>query len=250
MIVLSVGMPRAGSGWHYNLVHDLVQTTGCADARQIRERYHLQGILTEVNCNIGVLSMRRLAMVALPALLGNTFVIKAHAGPTAASRLLQRLGLLRITYIYRDPRDAMLSAYDYGQRALRKGHPNAFSHLTDFQKSVDFIMEYVRIWEKWMKEKDVLIARYEDLLTDYDNETDRLVGFLKLNRSRLEARAEHSRSVREVIDHYRPGAAEGQQGLHFFKGKIGRFRESYNTEEQVILKERLGIYLQRMGYEA
>jgi len=242
MIVLSVGMPRAGSGWHYNLIHDLMKTTGCADARDIRERYRLQSILTEVNCNIGVLSARRLAMVSVPALLGNTFVIKAHAGPTSASRLLQSLGLLRITYIYRDPRDAMLSAYDYGQRALKKGRPNAFSHLTDFQKSVDFILEYVRIWEKWMKEQNVLIARYEDLLTDYDNEAARLAGFLKLDGGRPE--------VRNVIDGYRPGAADGQQGLHFFKGRIGRFREAYNAGEQAILKEKLGLYLQQMGYEA
>lgn len=241
MIVLSVGMPRAGSGWHYNLVHDLMETTGCADARDIRERYRLQNILTEVNCNIGVLSARRLVRVALPALTGNTFVIKAHAGPTSAARLLQRLDLLRITYIYRDPRDAMLSAYDYGQRALKKGRPNAFSHLTDFQKSLDFIMEYVRIWEKWMMEKDVLIARYEDLLTDYERETARLVGFLKLNGN--------SPEVRKVIDGYRPGAAEGQQGLHFYKGKIGRFREAYSVEEQTILKEKLGAHLQRMRYE-
>jgi len=242
MIVLSVGMPRAGSGWHYNLVHGLMKTTGCADARDIREKYRLQNILTEVNCNIGVLSARRLAMVILPALMGNTFVIKAHAGPTSASRLLQRFGLLRITYIYRDPRDAMLSAYDYGQRALKKGRPNAFSHLTDFQKSLDFILDYVHIWERWMNEKNVLVARYEDLLTNYDREVTRLVGFLKLNGSKPE--------VQKAIDDYRPGAAEGQQGLHFYKGKIGRFRESYSSEEQAILKEKLGIYLQRMGYEA
>ncbi|HUE98758.1 MAG TPA: sulfotransferase domain-containing protein [Anaerolineales bacterium] len=242
MIVLSVGMPRAGSGWHYNLVHDLLKTTGCADAREIRERYRLHSILTEVNCNIGVLSARRLALVALPALVGNTFVIKAHAGPTSASRLLQRLDLLRITYIYRDPRDAMLSAYDYGQRALKKGHPNAFSHLTDFQKSVDFLMDYIRIWKKWMKERNVLIARYEDLLTDYDHEVVRLVRFLKLDGSKP--------GVQKVIDAYRPGAAEGQQGLHFYKGKIGRFRESYNAEEQAILRVKLGSYLKRMGYDA
>jgi hypothetical protein len=241
MIVLSVGMPRAGSGWHYNLVNDLMKTTGCADARDIRERYRLQNILTEVNCNIGVLSTRRLALVGLPALAGNTFVIKAHAGPTSASRLLQRLSLLRITYIYRDPRDAMLSAFDYGQRAIKKGRPNAFSHLTDFQKSVDFIVEYIRIWEKWMNEKNVLMARYEDLLTDYDHEVTRLVGFLNLNGNKVE--------VQKVIDGYRPGAAEGQQGLHFFKGKIGRFRESYSAEEQAILGEKLGPYLERMGYE-
>ena len=36
-------------------------------------RFHLESVLTEVNCNIGVLSARRLAMVSVPALLGNTF---------------------------------------------------------------------------------------------------------------------------------------------------------------------------------
>jgi sulfotransferase family protein len=241
MVVLSVGMPRAGSGWHYNLIHDLMQTTDCADARDLRVKYRLQSVLTEVNNNIGVLSVRRLGMVAIPALMGNTFVIKAHAGPTSASRLLQSLGLLRVTYIYRDPRDAMLSAFDYGQRALTKGRPNAFSHLTDFQKSLDFILEYVHIWEKWMNENNVLIARYEDLLTNYDEEVRRLLGFLTLDGSRPE--------VQKVIETYRPGAAKGQQGLHFYKGKIGRFRESYSAAEQKVLAERLGPSLKRMGYD-
>lgn len=242
MIVLSVGMPRAGSGWHYNLIHDLMKTTGCADARDIREKYGLQNILTEVNCNIGVLSVRRLGMVTIPALMGNTFVIKAHAGPTSTSRLLSTLGLLRITYIYRDPRDAMLSAYDFGQRALTKGRPNAFSHLSDFEKSLDFIMDYVRIWEKWMNEKNVLVARYEDLLTNYDAESAKLVDYLKLDGNKPE--------VQEVIAQYRPGANDGQQGLHFYKGKIGRFRESYTEAQQKILNDQLGAWLVQMGYEA
>ena len=241
MIVLSVGMPRAGSGWHYNLIHDLMETAGYIDARDIREKYRLQGILTEVNCNIGVLSARRLGMVTLPALAGDDFVIKAHAGPSSSSRLVQSLGLMRITYIYRDPRDAMLSAFDYGQRALQKGRPNAFSHLTDFEKSLEFIMEYIRIWEKWMSEKNVLIARYEDLLTNYDEEVTRLVEYLKLDGSRPE--------VQKVTEGYRPGAAEGQQGLHFYKGKIGRFRESYSAEQQEVLKNRMGDQLSKLGYE-
>ena len=241
MIVLSVGMPRAGSGWHYNLIHDLMKTTGCADARDIREQYRLQRILTEVNCNIGVLSLRRLGMVTIPALMGKTFVIKAHSSPTRWSRLLSTLGLLRITYIYRDPRDAMLSAYDYGQRAIEKGRPNAFSHLSDFEKSVDFMEEYVRIWEKWQAKQNVLIARYEDLLMEYETESARLVEFLQLDGGRPE--------VQKEIEKYRPGQAEGQQGLHFYKGKIGRFRESYSEEEQAILAERLGSYLQKMGYK-
>lgn len=241
MIVLSVGMPRAGSGWHYNLIHDLMATTGCAEARDIRKRFHLEKILTEVNCNIGVLSARRLAMVAVPALLGNTFVIKAHAGPTVWSRLLLGLGLLRITYIYRDPRDAMLSAFDYGQRALTKGRPNAFSYLADFDKSLDFIRDYVYIWKKWTRQKRVLLARYEDLLNNYEAESGRLLDYLQLDGGRPK--------VREVIEKYRPENAEGQQGTHFFKGKIGRFRNVYTMEQQKILADWFGPYLSPMGYE-
>jgi hypothetical protein len=241
MIYLSVGMPRAGSGWHYNLINDLMKTAGCVEARDIREKFRLQKILTEVNCNIGVLSARRLGMATIPALTGNSYVIKAHAGPTTSSRLLQRVGLLRITYIFRDPRDAMLSAYEYGQRALQKGRPNAFSHLTDFDKSIAFIMDYVRIWEKWTKERDVLIARYEDLLTDYDGEAARLVGFLRLRADQPE--------VRRVTDAFRPEKGEGQQGLHFFKGKIGRFREAYSKAQQAVLNEKMGAFIARMGYE-
>ncbi len=242
MIVLCVGMPRAGSGWHYNLIHDLMQTSGCADARDIRARFHLESVLTEVNCNIGVLSPRRLAMVSLPALMGNTFVIKAHSGPTTASRLLAKAGLLRITYIYRDPRDAMLSAFNYGQRALSKGRPNAFSYLTDFNRTLDYITDYVRIWEAWMCEKNVLITRYEDLLTNYEAEATRLVKYLGLDASRPE--------VQKVVEGYRPGNAEGQQGTHFFKGQIGRFRESYSPEQQQAMLARLGAYLSKMGYAA
>jgi hypothetical protein len=241
MIVLSVGMPRAGSGWHYNLIHDLMKTTGCADARDIREQFRLRKILTEVNCNIGVLSLRRLAMVSIPALLGKTFVIKAHAGPTLWSHLLLSLGLLRVTYIYRDPRDAMLSAHEFGRRALEKGLPNAFSHLIDFEKSAEFIEEYVHIWEKWKDEKDVLIARYEDLLRNYDAEVTRLVEFLQLDGSRPEVCA--------VIEEYRPGKAGAQQGLHFYKGQIGRFRESYSAGQQASLAKRFSPYLEQMGYD-
>ncbi len=240
MIVVCVGMPRAGSGWHYNLIHDLMRTTGCAEARAIRTRFHLEKVLTEVNCNIGALSARRLAMVAVPALLGNTFVIKAHAGPTAASRFLAGAGLLRIAYIYRDPRDAMLSAFNYGQRALSKGRPNAFSHLTDFDRSLDFITDYVRIWEAWMRQKSVLVSRYEDLLTNYDDEFERVAKYLDVEQGRPE--------VQQVVEDYRPGNAEGHQGTHFFKGQIGRFRQSYSQEQQKVLAARLGGYLSRMGY--
>ena len=242
MIVLSVGMPRAGSGWHYNIIHDLMEAAGYDEARDIREKYRLQNILTEVNVNIGVLSLRRLGMVMIPSLMGKDFVLKAHAGPTFWSWTLSSLGLLQILYIYRDPRDAMLSAYEYGQRSIAKGRPNFFSRLTNFEETLDFMTDYIHIWEDWMSEKNVLTARYENLLTNYDAEMERLLAYLKLDAA--------DEKFKAVIEEYRPGKADaGQQGLHFFKGKIGRYKEAYTNAEQAQMAERFGESLSKMGYE-
>jgi len=243
MIVLAAGMPRAGSAWHYNLIHDLMATTGCDDGREIRAQFGLESVLTEVNCNIGVLSLRRLALVTRPALLGHTFVIKAHAAPTVWARALMQGGLMRAAYIYRDPRDAMLSAQEYGRRVLEKqGRPNAFSHLTDFQKTLEFFAAYVRGWEQWMKVPGVLKTRYEDLLQNYEAEALRLARFLGVDAEGEPARA--------VVAKYRPGGdVQGQQGMHYYKGQIGRFREHYSPEEQSMLAQKFGRALEEMGYD-
>ena len=107
----------------------------------------------------------------------------------------------------------MLSTYDYGQHALQKGRPNAFSHLTDFQKGLDFIMEYVRIWDKWTKAKHVLIARYEDLLTNYDAETTGWREYLKLNGSEPE--------VQKVTGGIVPARQRGNRVCIFTRGGSG-----------------------------
>jgi hypothetical protein len=242
MIILSVGMPRAGSGWYYNLTNDFMLANGARNARQVRERYRLHSILTEVNCNIGALTPRRLTAVMVPSLLGNTFVIKAHAGPTPLALQMIRLGMIQATYIYRDPRDAMLSAMENGQRARQRGRPNAFSHLTDFEAALDFTLANVRIWESWMKCETILHTRYEDLLTNYEVETRRLVTFLGLDQE--------DATLNSVIDKYHPDKAQSdQKGLHFSQGKIGRFRQKLPADQQEILAGKLGSQLGRMGYE-
>lgn len=242
MIILSVGMPRAGSGWHYNLIHDLVFASGGKNAREIRQEFHLEKILTEVNCNISALTMRRLFSVLPATIAGNTFVIKAHSGATAVSDLFIKSNWMKTTYIYRDPRDAMLSAMDYGRRTLEKGRPNAFSHLTDLDISIDFMLKYCVIWETWIARKSVLTARYEDLLQNYDLEAGKLMDFLKIKKN--------DPSITAVIEKYRPGQAkENRDGLHFFKGQIGRFRERFSADEQNKMTKKFSPYLIKMGYE-
>ncbi len=242
MIILSIGMPRAGSGWFYNLTNDLVLASGAQDARQIRRRFRLQNILTEVNCNIGAFTLRRTLSVLAPSLLGNTFVIKAHAGPTPIVLNLIRLGAILPTYIYRDPRDAMLSALENGQRARQQGRENAFSPLVDFNAALEFIRTYIDISEAWLNCPQSLSIRYEDLLVDYETQAARLAAFLKFDPQQS--------PYSQVIERYRPeSASSDQKGLHFSHGKIGRFRNKMSPDQQAILSEAFGAYLERMGYE-
>src|SRR3990172_9720633 len=142
MLILAAGMPRAGSGLHYNLVHDLVVAAGGQDARAIRRRFLLSPFLTEVNCNIRTLSTKRLAPVLVPSMLGNTFAIKTHSGPTPMALRLIRSQRMRVTYIFRDPRAALLSAFEYGQRARAVGRHNAFAKLETIEQAIEFVKLY------------------------------------------------------------------------------------------------------------
>ena len=134
----------------------------------------------------------------------------------------------------------MLSAMEYGNRGAQTDRPNAFSDLTDFDRAVEFMARYVRISEGWTRERGVLISRYENLLGDYDTEAGRLAGFLGLDTA--------SAAVKDAIVRYRPESAEGRQGTHFVKGRIGRFRQVFSPDQQRALAERFGAYLRRMGY--
>jgi hypothetical protein len=242
MIILSVGMPRAGSGWYYNLTNSIMLASGARDARQIRQRYHLQSILTEVNCNIGTLTFKRLLPVLIPSLIGNTFVIKAHASPTPMASFLIQNGWMKTTYIYRDPRDALLSALENGERARTAKRRNAFSSLENLDDGLSYMLTYLDIWDKWMQHKQVLHVRYEDLLTNYDLEAKKLIDFLKIDQ--------FDHHIQTEISKFNPeNTFPEQKGIHFSQGKIGRYRKKMNQADQEKMNISFMPYLKQMGYE-
>jgi hypothetical protein len=240
-LILSVGMPRAGSGWYYNLTHDLIVAAGFQNAREIRTRYHLESILTEVNCNIGALTPHRLFFVLVPVSLGNIYVIKTHSALTGLTRFLIHREVIKPLYIYRDPRDALLSAYEYGKRSRRSNKTGVFTQLLTIEDAIAFMNEYVDISKKWLACREALHTRYEDLLLDYDNEVGRLIQYLNLDSGNV--------LLREVIENYRPGGVKsGQRGTHLVKGKIGRYRDKLTLEEQALCLQAFQPYLDEMGY--
>lgn len=241
-IILSGGMPRAGSGWFYNLTLDLWLAAGRDNIREIREQYHLESVMTEVNHNIVNFSPRRTLQLMRPYLAGKSFTIKIHPAPWPPGRLLIRAGIIRPTYIYRDPRDALLSAYDYGRRIIEeRGRTNAFSHLDTFDKAIDFMRDYMPEWEVWMTLAAPDIFRYEDVLADFDAEVKRLTTFLEVDSE--------DPAIKAAIEKNRPKAAAQKTGTHFHKGKVGRFREVFSPEQIARCEEIFGPWLVRMGYE-
>jgi hypothetical protein len=242
MIILAAGMPRAGSGWHYNLVHDLVVAAGGQDARSIRRRFLLRPFLTEVNCNIRTLSTKRLAPVLVPSMLGNTFAIKTHSGPSPMALRLIRSRRMRVTYIYRDPRAAMLSAFEYGQRSRAAGRKNAFSRLETMEQATGFIKSYLLIWKMWMSVEDTHSLRYEDLLSYYDVEAGRLARFLNADPT--------SATTKDAIEFYRSEkGAPGSKGQHFQVGETERFRQALTSDQLKAANDSFAPYLADMGYQ-
>jgi hypothetical protein len=240
-LILSVGMPRAGSGWHYNLIHDLVIEAGGRDARDIRQRYLLHPILTEVNCNIGTLASHRLIPVMVPVYLGNTYAIKAHSSPSGLAMSLIQKYRITPTYIYRDPRDALLSAFEYGQRKKLRGQGGAFSDITTIDAAIDFMLDYVRISEAWLACKNALHVRYENLLTNYDSEIMRLLDFLEFDSD--------NQNLHTIADNYRPERGRPDRtGTHFAKGMIGRYRQVLTKSEQEKSRRVFASFLERLGY--
>jgi hypothetical protein len=54
MLVLSAGMPKSGSGYFYNIINELlVASGGGKDARWVKQKRALDGLMRWHNNNIG-----------------------------------------------------------------------------------------------------------------------------------------------------------------------------------------------------
>jgi hypothetical protein len=241
-IILSGGMPRAGSAWFYHLTRDIWLAMGGDDVREIQKQYHLEKALTEVNQNITQFTPLRTAKILVPYFAGKSFTIKIHPAPSILGKALLKLNWMRTTYVYRDPRDALLSAYEYGRRVEKTDRENAFTYLDTIEKAIYFMYEYMAEWEKWMRIADPFIFRYEDLLTDFDYQVERLCVFLGADPLAPE--------IQNAIDRNRSKDAAKKDGVHFSKGKIGRFRSVLTSDQIDLCNQLFPPYLEKMGYEA
>jgi hypothetical protein len=183
--------------------------------------------------------------LAMPHLRGETFVIKTHNRPSQNVRRCMKLGMIRATYIYRDPRDVVLSALDHGAKIRQNGEQHTFGNLLSTEDSIRYVKGLLTIWDEWMATGKTHCVRYEDLLSNPLEELCRLRDFLEL-RVGVE-------QLRRIVETYRGDqlSDEGVKGsLHFNQGISGRYKEVMSQSELGLCNQHFSSYLQRMGYAA
>lgn len=243
MIVLSASMKKAGSGWYFNLTNDLIVAAGGSDVRALRERYRLHPALQGGNCQVNRSQPLAAARVLLPHVRGETFVVKTHGRPWWAVRAGLAAGVFRATYIYRDPRDVVLSILDHG-RKLREAGPsaNAAAALGTVEQAASYVERLVEVWEEWAACGAALPVRYEDLVAEPQAEAERLAGFLHLDLS--------AAAIGRVVERYRGGGqtAADRRNLHVGRGGVRRFETEMGPRDRALCERRFRAVLPRMGY--
>jgi len=247
MIVLSAGMEKSGTGWYFNLTNDFLVAAGFQDIRLIREKYHLHSILKYYNCNVRQPTLFKLTFLLIPHFFGNTFVVKTHYSLSSrALHYLMSSKILKATYIYRDPRDVAISAYQHGQKIRARGQVRSFGQLDSIEASILYVKRLLEIWEEWRQCSDVLsnhvlLVKYEHLVEDTVSELKRLADFLEIC---MPSEALYKISKTYHVD----SPFTNPRGLHFNKGVVGRFRDVMNQKELNLCQEHFGSYLRKMGY--
>jgi hypothetical protein len=225
------------------LTNDLLIATGHQDVRRVRDRYFLKDVLRFHNCNINDYRRRNVLRLQLPHLLGNTFVVKTHHIPTGSMLGLITRGAARATYIYRDPRDVVLSSMEMGEKLRQRGLTHTFGQHTTLAEHTQAALNWCRNWEQWMALDPLHTVRYEALKADPVGELRRLVAFLDIEADDAQ--------LKQALGNYQDSADSTRllRYSHKNKGVAGRYQQAFTADEIAFIESQLGDYITAMGYE-
>ena len=246
MIVFSVGLQKSGSGLFFNLTNDLLIAAGKEDVRDIKSKFNLEDILKYYNCNIVDLSDNNLNYLLSIHDTGNTFVVKTHNGPTKFLEMLMNKGIVKVTCIYRDPRDVVLSAMDHGRKIISKGETHTFASCSSIETTIPIVKSWLdNNIMKWIEldSSNLMIVKYEDLIAGPMDELKKLAGFLDIKLNNIDLETIYSRYASDQLDEFQ------KNYLHFHVGEAGRFRSALQGKDLKICNHHLSKYLEKMGYD-
>ena len=266
MIYISAGMPRSGSRTYYSQLFELMIATGLPSAGDLRqkfgsrlpprslERFHLRKLLRfdQLSGESGVI---------IP--------VHTHVAPSMSIRYFLSNGRAKATYMFRDPRDVIVSALERGkilreqgnvQRMFGIGPYKTFARLKTLSGAVRWIqMQQYPRWKRWRQIDNVLMARYEDNITDMRGTLQRLAEYFELSVTDMQINTIVDQMSKKGQDKSASLPNKGKPagtmkstvggGALLNKGVIGRHRDVWSQIEQDMVNDRLGKIIEAMGYQ-
>ncbi|MBU2061624.1 MAG: sulfotransferase domain-containing protein [Bacteroidetes bacterium] len=242
MIVISAGMQKSGSAYIYNLLNDLITLNGGINARELKEKEKLNELLKHYNNNVGVLNFSTLFKLFKTSFRNGSFCVKTHNGPTKWLNLFLFLGIAKTVYIYRDPRDVLLSAQDHGRKIIEGGENHSFAELVLLKDTLTRMKKWIEIFYAYKAKKSVLTISYEDLLNHPLSTMQKICDYLKykMEPEQLEAILWTYNKENENVN---------LKGLHFNVAKTNRYSTEYNQDEILMINSEIGSDIVKMGYQ-
>lgn len=241
MIVISGSLPKSGSAYLYHLINDLISVSGAGhDMREIVRKYRLEKYIKGLNCDVGNLTEEKLKTLIDIQQIENTFAVKTHFYFEENTKHVREKAEIKSIYIYRDPRDVILSAIDHGIRLMERNRLDAyFTRYSDVDSSIHHIGKWLEIYLKWKQESNVLFVQYEDLISSPVSVLRKISTFINIEIDDV--------CLSDII---LKGQIDGDnKDLHFNKGVIGRYKQVMSLKEIEMCNSQLGDYILDMGYE-
>jgi hypothetical protein len=245
MILIAAGMPRAGSTWFFNMINDLAIAGGFDDIRQLRLQNDLDDVVLGHDCRVEGLSRKsKLKQRKLLQLHqeGFSYVVKSHASPSTFLKRILEPDVSSSVYIYRDPRDCIVSAMELGERQrTNEARGGYFTRFKTFEQTLGHVeRSWIKIWEKWSRHGLAHMVRYEDLKRTPITTVTRALSHLNIQLPRL--------TIETIVIPYTESPETITKNIHFNKGVVGRYKDVLSSEQISLANRRLKPYLERMGY--
>jgi len=245
MIIVSASLPKSGSTWLFHMTEAILIAAGHPSYRDMLDRPLLRGLIKERSGDFGYANPAKLARMLPHATRGRHLLVRTHYQPSRTLRTLIRLGYASATYVYRDPRDVVLSAIDHGERARRRGSDHELSVL----RTVDDGIRYAREelfphHRRWMAAPGTLRLRYEDVTADPVAAMTAIARHLGIDVSQA--------TIEDVVRQFDKSAmsADEKARLLINKATSQRFRREMTEDEVARTTEAFRAELEEMGYAA